>query len=279
MVLVRQFYGGDGVPMAVPGRPEEIAAAWRSHRQRLRGWFGALDDDRWSGPTRCTEWSVRDLAQHLISGAQFLGYTLHQSKKGEATRLLEGFDPQLTPRLTAAQFAGLSPQDLIDQLEAIDERVDAELDALADAGWTAPAEAPLGKVPAYVSVNHFLFDSWVHERDLMLPAGEVPLVDLNEAATVASYVVALAGVGPAVDDGTPTRSTLTVHLTDLDRHLHVEVSGGRVEVSYSAPTAEPDVAGTAADLVDLATGRSIGSGLVADSAATAFLGRLATAMA
>lgn len=277
MTLVRQFYGGDGVPMDVPGRPEDIAAGWRSHRQRLRGWFGALDEDRWSDPTRCTEWCVTDLAQHLISGAQFLGYTLHQSRKGEATRVLEGFDPQLTPALTATQFAGLPRQDLLNQLDAIDARVDAELDALSTGGWTAPAEAPPGQVPAYVSVNHFLFDSWVHERDLMLPANELPVTDPNEATMVASYVVALAGVASAVEAG--ARSTLTMHVTDLDRQLHVKICDGRVEVSFTPSGAEPDVTATAAELIDFTTGREIVGELVADSAATAFLRQLATVMA
>ena len=194
MTQIRQFYGANGAPFAVPGRLDEIAAAWTSHRQRLRGWFTALTEDGWSGATRCTDWGVLDLAQHLISGSQFLGYTLHQSRKGEATRLLEGFDPQTTPALSAAQFAGLSPRDLLERMTDMDARVEHELGSLAVDGGAAPAEAPPGQVPAHVAVNHFLFDSWVHERDLMLPANELPVTEPNEAAMVASYVVGLTGL-------------------------------------------------------------------------------------
>ena len=278
MTKVLQFYGGSGVPFAVPGRPDEIAAAWLSHRQRLRSWFAGLTQDGWSGATRCTDWRVVDLAQHLVSGAQFLGYTLHQSRKGEATRLLEGFDSQQTAVTTAADFAGLSPQDLLEQMSAMDARVQHELGLLAGDGATAPAEAPPGQVPAYVAVNHFLFDSWVHERDLLLPANELPVTEPNEAAMVASYVVTLAGIARAVDGAPPPPVTMRVHLADLDRNLLIEVSDVGSTVTFAASGEPADVRATAGDLVDYATGRRIHGELDADPTAIALLSRLATVM-
>lgn len=276
MTKVLQFYGGSGAPFAVPGRPDEIAAAWISHRQRLRSWFAALSQDGWSGATRCTEWRVSDLAQHLVSGAQFLGYTLHQSRKGEATRLLEGFDSQQTAVVAAAYFDGLSPQDLLEQMTAMDARVQHQLGFLAGDDAAAPAEAPPGQVPAYVAVNHFLFDSWVHERDLLLPANELPVTEPSEAAMVASYVVALTGLAHAVDDAPPL--TLRMHLTDLDRNLLVEVADSRSTVTFAAPEEPADVHAKACDLVDFATGRKIHGELHADPPAIAFLSRFATVM-
>ncbi len=278
MTKVRQVYGGGGAPFAVPGGPDEIFAAWISHRQRLRGWFAALSRDGWSGETRCTDWRVSDLAQHLVSGAQFLGYTLHQSRKGEATRLLVGFDAQQTAVLTAAHFDGLSPQDLLEQMTAMDARVRRELGALTGDGVRAPAEAPPGQVPAYVAVNHFLFDSWVHERDLLLPANELPVTEASEAAMVASYVVALAGLAHALDDDPPPPLTLRMHLTDLDRNLLVEVADGRSTVTFETPGGPASVHADAGDVIDFATGRSIHGDLHADTTAIAFLSRLATVM-
>jgi uncharacterized protein (TIGR03083 family) len=275
---VRQFYGGNGVPMTVPGRPEEVAAAWGSQRQRLRGWLAALTDDEWSGPTRCSEWGVLELAQHLTSGAQFLGYTLHQARKGEATRLLEGFDPQKTPGAAAAMFRGLSPPDLLEQMTAMDAAIGHELGSLADDGETSPAEAPLGQVPAHVSVNHFLFDSWVHERDLMLPANQVPVTEPNEAAMVASYVVALAGAANAISDDALRPVTLRMQLTDLDRQLNVEMADGATTVAFAASAEPANVTAKACDLVDFATGRAVDGDLAADQTAIDFLGRLAILM-
>ena len=278
MTKVRQFYGGSGAPISVPGRPDEIAAAWISHRQRLRGWFASLTPQGWSGPTRCTDWRVVDLAQHLVSGAQFLGYTLNRSAGGEATRLLEGFDAQQTAVVTAAAFDGLSPQDLLEHLTAMDARVEQGLGQLAGDFAAAPAEAPPGQVPAYVAVNHFLFDSWVHERDLLLPADQLPVTVPDEAAMVVSYVVALAGVAGAVDDAPPPPVALRIHVTDLDRDLLVEVADGRSAVTFAAPGERADLHAEAADLVDFATGRKALGRLDADPAAIGFLSRLATVM-
>ena len=276
MTKVQQFYGGTGAPFAVPGHPDEVAAAWISQRQRLRSWFAALGQDGWSGATRCTEWRVSDLARHLVSGSQFLGYSLHQSRKGEATRLLEGFDSQLTAVAAAAAFDGLSPHELLEQMTAMDAQVHHQLGFLAGDAAAAPAEAPPGQVPASVAVNHFLFDSWVHERDLLLPADELPVTEPSEAAMVASYVVAMAGLTRVVDGAPPL--TLRLHLTDLDRDLLVEVADGRSTVTFAAPDEPADVHATAGDLVDFATGRKIDGELHADPTAIAFLSRFATVM-
>jgi uncharacterized protein (TIGR03083 family) len=278
LTRVQQFYGANGAPFSVPGHPDEIAAAWISHRQRLRSWFAALPPDGWSGATRCTEWRVSDLAQHLVSGAQFLGYTLHQSRKGEATRLLEGFDSQKTAVETAADFEGHSPQELLEQMTSMDARVEQQLRLLVGDVATAPAEAPPGQVPAYVAVNHFLFDSWVHERDLLLPANERPVTDPGEASMVASYVLALAGVARAAGDAAPPPVVLGIHLTDIDRSLRIEVDDAGSTVTFGAAGEPANVHAKTGDLVDFTTGRRIDEELDADPTAIAFLGRFATVM-
>jgi uncharacterized protein (TIGR03083 family) len=279
LAQVRQFYDGEGAPMHTAALPEEVVAAWRSHRRRIRAWFAALDDAEWAGETRCTEWRVRDIAQHLVSGAQFLGYTLHQARKGEATHLLANFDAQQTPKTATSMFDGSSTAELLHHLSVMDARVDAELDALAASGWGATAEAPPGKVAAHVSVNHFLFDSWVHERDVMLPVGQTPVVEVGEAAAVVSYVLALAGVVGFVDERAVLPAAILVHITDIDRHVSLTVADGRAAVSFSPEGGAINVAATAAALVDVATGRRDAAAIEADTHATAVLTHLAAVMA
>jgi hypothetical protein len=63
---VRQYHGASGVPMVMPTRPVDVIESWRSQRMRLRHWFSEPSAERWSDPTRCSDWSVRDIAQHLI---------------------------------------------------------------------------------------------------------------------------------------------------------------------------------------------------------------------
>jgi uncharacterized protein (TIGR03083 family) len=238
-----------------------------------------LSDAEWSGVTRCTEWRVLELAQHLISGSQFLGYTLHQSRKGEATRLLAGFDSQRTAAVTAAQFAGLPPGDLLERLDAVDAQVEHEIDSLVGDDWVSPAEAPPGQVPAYVAINHFLFDSWVHERDLMLPANQVPVTEPNEAAMVASYVIALTGVAGRAGESAPSQAPLRMRLSDVDRSIRVDVTDGRASVSFIEPEDHADFSARTADIVDFATGRNLEEALPMDQSVIGFLSRLAAVMA
>ncbi len=178
----------------------------------------------------------------------------------------------------AADFDGLSAQDLLEQMTAMDGRVQRQLGILTGDAAAAPAEAPPGQVPAYVAVNHFLFDSWVHERDLLLPANEVPFTEPSEAAMVASYVVALAGIAGAVDDVPLPAQVLRIHLIDLDRDLLIAVDDGRSAVTFASPDEPANAYAMAGDLVDFATGRTLDGVLDADPSAIAFLSRMATTM-
>ena len=280
MVTVRQFYEAPGAPFAVPSSPLDVVGAWASHRERLRRWLRDLPGASWDRPTRCRAWDVSGLVQHLISGSQFLGYTLHQARKGEPTRLLATFDPQATPAAAAAAFFDLGPAELCAALEEVDGRVQAEIDAFGEDDWGLPAEAPPGRVPAYVSVNHFLFDSWVHERDLMVPAGESPAVDPREAAAVTSYVVALAGIAQAVDAVAPAPASFDAALTDPRLDLAVRASGPGVEVTFVDSLGDaPRVEGTVSDLVDCATGRCSTDRLAGDDAPLEVLRNLAALLA
>lgn len=275
-----QYYGDAGVPMRVANEPAQIEAAWRSHRARLRGWLGELPASRWSTPTRCSAWDVTGLVQHLISGAQFLGYTLHLAGKGEASRLLQGFDPQQTPALTAEQFRGLSQRDLLDRLAGMDERVQRECEVLAETGWDRLAEAPAGNVPAYLSLNHFLFDSWVHERDLLLPMTETPVSDPVEASVVTGYVLALACVAREADAATDPAAAYDVHISDLDQTMHVECAAdGSATAGFAPRAATSHVSGRAGDLVDSLTGRSPQQPPVGEAGALNRFHRLAEVMA
>ena len=250
---LRQFYGEGGVPLVVLGDPEAPASAWRAHRARVRRWLDALPDDEWGGPTRCELWDVTGLVRHLASGSQFLGYTLHQSVRGEATTLLQGFDPHTTVQAAAAMLGELTPAAARAVLAECDSSVERELVQHSDSHWTGTAEAPPGQLPASLSVSHFTFDSWVHEYDLMLPRGERPPVEPAEVQVVVSYLMGLATIT------TGAEVPLDLRLTDPDLRLGVAVSGGTVTVGVGEGTPGGAVIeGAVLDVVDRATGRAGG---------------------
>ena len=65
----------------------------------------------------------------------------------------------------------------------------AGLDAAA---WELPAEAPPGHVPLRALALHALWDSWVHERDVVIPLGLDPVEEDDEVTGSLAYVAALS---------------------------------------------------------------------------------------
>lgn len=278
MATAHQYYGGDGAPLEIPADPSAVVSAWRTHRVRLRAWYADLPESGWAAPTRCTGWTAAHMAVHLTSTAQLLGFTLHEARKGKATTLLQGFDAQATPAALVADADKRPPKDLLADWADADGWVDAEVDGLTGEEWNSLAEFPVGHVPAYVSVTHMLFDSWVHERDLLVPVGQTPVTDLTEASIVAGYVFGLAGIVRAADEAPRPDVALQVQLTDLDLVLTVRRAAGHVHVAEGAIDAPVDAAGAASDLVDYATGRHPEGQPMIDAAAAHYLTQLAIGM-
>ena len=273
MAQLRQFYGGTGVPLRLDREPGVPAVAWQSHRARLRIWLDGVADSEWGGPTRCALWDMTALVRHLVSGSQFLGYTLHKANRGIATEVLRGFDTQLTAQTTAEMFGGLTPATARDLLASMDASVVAEFAGAGQGGWSAMAEAPPGRLPAHMAVNHFLFDSWVHEYDLMLPRGEIPAMDRLEAEAVVSYLIGVA----SLQAGSTT--FLDLRLTGPELRIGLSVAGETVHVTPgSAPTGAAVIESQVVDLVDRATGRQ-GGPVRGDTAALAALDCAARLMA
>lgn len=254
MAQYPQFYGNGGVPFRIEADPSAPFLVWEQHRRRLRDWIEGLDEAAFGSPTRCENWLVRDLVQHLSSGASFLGYTLHESLKGTQTQFLVGLDTQTTVAAATATLDGMPLGELVDSLAKADASIAKQAARHADEGWTLQAEAPPGHMPAHLAISHFFWDSWVHEYDLLLPAGEQPVVDRAEVQVAASYLLALAAGNVGLD------TRLTARLSDVDLTIGVAGNGTTLTVT---PDVEVDLApvveGRAQDIFDRATGRSAGA--------------------
>jgi uncharacterized protein (TIGR03083 family) len=259
--------------MRIVREADAPARAWRSHRRRVREWLDVLPESEWSGATRCGEWDVAALVRHLASGSQFLGYTLHQAAREKPTELLRDFDSQETAKSASGLLGDLSPAVARQTLASMDASVEAELGDLEDSDWSAMAEAPLGNVPSHLSVNHFLFDSWVHEYDLMIPRGDKPAVERAEVEVVLPYLIALVGVG------TGSRVSLDVRVVDCELRIGSRVHEGITVVEVgTVPSGASVVEGSAQDIVDRATGR-VGGVVDGDELALAVLDRSGRMMA
>ncbi len=241
------------MPLAVDADPKGPAVAWRSQRARIRSWLEVLPDPEWRGSTRCDSWDTSELIRHLTSASQFLGYTLHQAVEDDRTTMLEGMDTRTTVADAAAMLGELDPGPARVLLASTDAAVASALMALDDAGWSAIAEAPPGHLPADLVLSHFLFDSWVHEYDLLVPRGEKPEVDHLECEVVLRYLVGLASwtSGSIVP--------LELRATDPELLVGVMVDEGVTTVTVgSAPAGAAVIEGRVVDIVDRTSGREAG---------------------
>jgi len=198
------MYGEPGVPLRIALSPSQVVPAVVGHRQRLLATLRSLDEAAWRGPTRCSGWDGRQLAAHMVDGTGFFATTLGAARDGVATRLLQGFDPVETPKQLVGARASKAPAEILAGLEAADAHLrsvieDFGSDPRGDDAWAAMAEVPPGHVRALVALQHFMFDSWLHERDLLLPLGHAPPVDDGELTVVLSYLCGLAALASLRD--------------------------------------------------------------------------------
>ena len=138
-------------------------------RSRLADLLVELGSDEWTAPSRCEGWSVQDVIAHLVGVNRYWIFSIGEGLKGRPTRLLASFDPVTVPAAMVERARGTPPSETLDGFRSTNDELAAMLNPLGDADWSALAEAPPGHVAIRVVVAHALWDSWIHERDVVLP--------------------------------------------------------------------------------------------------------------
>ena len=151
--------------------PEEILEPLVRQRSRLATRLSEFTDEQWAAPSRCEAWSNRDVIVHLESTNAFWSHSIEQGIRGAPTRLLATFDPVATPAEMVAASGELGTSELLDRFSRSNQRLADLVMSLDDSGWAATAEAPPGHVSVSSVAHHALWDSWVHERDVLVPIG------------------------------------------------------------------------------------------------------------
>lgn len=249
---------GDDPLVVLDGDPAAIAGPTVGQRRRFVEELGRLSDEQWAAPSRCEGWSAQDVVVHLDSTNAFWGFSLAAGRSGEPTRFLASFDPKAGPAELVAGAGAKAPGEVLDAFAASTESLVALLESFSAEDWTRTAEAPPGHLGAAAVVHHALWDSWVHERDVLLPLGLTPPEEPDEVAACLRYVAALAP-GLALTNGADAAGTILVHATDPDLAVFVEVDG-RVSVRDGAPTPDGPIdlmlTGDAVGLVEALSIRS-----------------------
>ncbi|HEY5155941.1 MAG TPA: maleylpyruvate isomerase family mycothiol-dependent enzyme [Acidimicrobiales bacterium] len=229
-------------------------------RERLAGMLADLDDAQWGAASRCDGWSVQDVIAHLVGTNQFWALSIVCSRQGAPTRFLTTFDPVATPEQMVEAVRGQPPAETLVQFVETNAAIGEALVSTSDAEWQAAAEGPLGHIPLCAVVAHALWDSWIHERDIVMPLGLDPVHESDEVALCLSYAAALSP-GFLAAGGSARIGAFEVDASHPEVRFVVEV-GPTVTIRDGAG-ADLDMRLTG-DAVALVEGLSLRGPLVAD---------------
>lgn len=257
---LRQFYGDEAV-LAAPGAPEAVYEPWARHRTRFISELGQLDDAQWASTTRCDDWDAVGLLWHLITADQFWTASILSGSAGNPTSFLAGFDPTTTPGAISESARKESATETLEAMVEVDDTFRAAVEAVEPDQWELPAESPIGHVPVRLALAHAFWDSWLHERDILVPLGLAPDPEPDELwnATWYSLVAAAAQGGLIGDEGALAAGpdepfSVRVTFDEFpDRTLELSVDTG---VSVTETGEQGADIGSALELVEYFTGRT-----------------------
>ena len=186
--------------------PEHLLEVFGQQRRRFVAVLRGFGPDDWAAPTRCADWSAHDVVRHLCDG------TAIGIAAGPGDRTLDitaGFDPRITPRRWLTASAGESPGATLSRFVASTEQMLALLRARLAQGRRFDVRLPYGPVDWTVLALHGFWESWLHERDVLLARGtEHPTSD-DATGYAAAYGVFIAAAVASMF-GDPVQGKLTL---------------------------------------------------------------------
>jgi uncharacterized protein (TIGR03083 family) len=168
-----------------------VIDAFTTQRRRLLDAARALREDEWTSPTRCAEWNAHAVVVHVAGATDACRTTL----TGERAVFGGSFDPNESPKAFVDLCAIQEPTETLEQLDG----------AISTAIETIEIHRTLTAAPRVTAVwgeeidwrlfvTHFFWDSWIHERDLLVPLGREPEGTDAEARLATAYGLHTAAI-------------------------------------------------------------------------------------
>jgi uncharacterized protein (TIGR03083 family) len=202
-MMLAPRYDGPTI-LTIAGTPSDQRKPFGTQRRRMLAMLKTLTDDQWKTPSRCDDWTVRDVVAHIVGVNSFWHSSIIAGLAGAPSRVLGGFfDPAATPGAMVEWMSALGSSEVLDQFIATSEQLLDTIDALTDEQWATLAEAPAGHVPIRLLVQHAHWDCWIHERDIVIPLGIAPTIDDDEVTSALRFA---ASISPALAIGLGTAS-------------------------------------------------------------------------
>lgn len=228
---------------------DEFVGLLSAHHERLVGAWQALTPEQWEATSRNAAWSVHDTARH-VADAMELGAA---GVTGEPAPFAVGeFDPRATPDVWLAESVADPPARTIERFAHAAQRARDRVGDRMAAGDSARGMTVYG--PAHWSVNvvHVFWDSWLHERDALLPLG-LDAESTNEEQRVAALYGLLMAMVPA--KMMEQSFAATVDLRDSGGRVVTAAHDAGVVSSAESLDGDTDLAGDLCAMVDSLSGR------------------------
>jgi uncharacterized protein (TIGR03083 family) len=169
--------------------PEHLLEVFGEQRRRFVAVLQGFGPDDWAAPTRCADWSAHDVVRHLCDGNAIAAGA---GPDDHTLDITAGFDPRITPCGWLTASADESPDATLTRFVATTEEVLALLRARLAQNRRFDIRLPYGPMDWTVLVLHGFWDSWLHERDVLLARGTGHPTDDDATVYAAAYGLFIA---------------------------------------------------------------------------------------
>ncbi len=174
---------------------KHLLEVFAGQRQRFVTVLQRFGPDDWAAPTRCADWSAHDVVRHLCDCN---GIGIAVGADDGTLDITAGFDPRITPRGWLTASAGEPPDVTLTRFVATTgELVSLARDRLAQ-NRRFDVRLPYGPMDWTVLLLHCFWDSWIHERDVLLARGTEHPTDSDAAGYATAYGVFIAAAVAAM---------------------------------------------------------------------------------
>jgi uncharacterized protein (TIGR03083 family) len=236
--------------ITIDGPVDDQGEPMARQRRRLEQELGALTDEQWRAPSRCEGWTVQDVVAHLIGTNGFWQISIASGVAGSPTKYLVGFDPVATPAQMVEPMRAMTPAETLAELAKSTDGLLGTVEALDERGWAATGESPVGHVRMRELAHHALWDSWIHERDVLLPLGIAPVEEPDEVLSSLRYVAALTAA-LSIPGGEGRTGSIVLEATDPDARYVLDLDDAVHLHEGDAPDGALVLRGRAVDLVEI----------------------------
>jgi len=218
--------------------PEHLLEVFGEQRRRFVQVLREFRPDDWAAPTRCADWSAHDVIRHLCDCNAIAAGAGPDDRTLDITA---GFDPRITPRGWLTTSAGESPDDTLGRFVTTTDEALAVLCTRLAQNCRFDVRLPYGPMDWTVLVLHGFWDSWLHERDVLLARGTEHPTASDATGYAAAYGLFIAAAVASMF-GDPVQEKLTLGgdgggVFDLDSRGAIELTVTRMTTA-GPPAAE-----------------------------------------